>query len=279
MERVWDEMQPHGTNDRKRRRTVVEAGVFALLVIVFWGVDTLAKRNLRLVDGVGPDDFRLFTEQITSGLTVWLLVPAVAWWLRRFPLQRGQMVSAAAGHIIGSLLFATAHYFIMTGMRIGIHYLNGSTYVFSDLWLRNLVIEWQKDLKIYVAIVAILMAFRYLWRDTAAAMDDRERMVVQSGSGEHLVCYEDIEYLEASRNYVSVHTREREYLLRQTIASLEKALGERRFIRTHRSFIVNQDHVAGIEPTAGGHELVLSSGRRVPLSRGRRNEVRNQLAL
>ena len=273
-------MQPHGTNDRQRRRTVIEAGIFALLVVVFWGVDTLAKRNLRLVDGVGLDDFRLFTEQITSGLAVWLLVPAVAWWLRRFPLQRGQMVSAAAGHFIGSALFATAHYFIMIGMRIGIHHLNASQYVFSELWLRNLVIEWQKDLKIYVAIVAILMAFRYLWRDEAGAIrDDRERMTVQSGSGEHLVNYEDIEYLEASRNYVSVHTREREYLLRQTIANLEKVLGERRFIRTHRSFIVNPDHVTGIESTAGGHELVLSSGRRVPLSRGRRSEVRKQLAL
>ena len=273
-------MQPDGTNDRKPRRTVIEAGVFGLLIVVFWGVDTLTKRNLREVNGVGLDDFRLFTEQITSGLAVWLLVPAVAWWLRRFPLQREQMASAAAGHMIGSVLFATAHYFIMIGLRIGIHYLNASTYVFSEFWLRNLVIEWQKDLKIYAAIVAILVAFRYLWRDEATAIaDDRERMTVQSGSGEHLVSFEDIEYLEASRNYVSVHTQEREFLLRQTIANLEKELRERRFIRTHRSFIVNQDHVTGIEPTAGGHELVLSSGRRVPLSRGRRNEVRKQLAL
>ncbi len=278
--RVWDEMQQHGTKDRKQQRMVAEAGVFAVLVVVFWGVDTLTKRNLRMVSGVGPDDFRLYVEQITSGLTVWLLVPAVAWWLRRFPLARGQLVSGIVGHVIGSGLFAALHYFIMTGMRSTIHLAFGSQYVFSDLWLRNLVIEWQKDLKIYVAIVAILMAFRYLWRsESATAVDSSERMAVQSGSGDHLVSYEDIEYLEASRNYVSVHTKEREYLVRQTIANLEQELAERRFIRTHRSFIVNQDHVTGIEPTAGGHELVLASGRRVPLSRGRRNEVRERLAL
>ena len=103
--RVWDEMQQHGTKDRKQQRTVVEAGVFAVLVVVFWGVDTLTKRNLRMVSGVGPDDFRLYVEQITSGLTVWLLVPAVAWWLRRFPLARGQLVSGIVGHVIGSGLF------------------------------------------------------------------------------------------------------------------------------------------------------------------------------
>ena len=79
-------------------RKTGEALGLAAIIVAFWTLDTLAKRNVRLLDGTGPDDFRLIAEQVTSGFTVWLLVPAVAWWLTRFPVSPGQIVSKVAGH-------------------------------------------------------------------------------------------------------------------------------------------------------------------------------------
>ena len=67
--------------------------------------------------GYAPDSFRLITEQVTSAVVVLLLVPCVAWWLNRFPLQRDRVVLAVAGHVLGSVLFAVAHYFMLVGMR------------------------------------------------------------------------------------------------------------------------------------------------------------------
>jgi DNA-binding LytR/AlgR family response regulator len=81
---------------------------------------------------------------------------------------------------------------------------------------------------------------------------------------------EDIECLEADRNYVSVHTPQRTYLLRRTLASLEQSLQPGTFLRVHRSIIVNR---AMIRERRAGGLLVLSSGRTVRVSRGFARDV------
>lgn len=277
--RLWDVMQRSGTNNGSGQSRVIKALVFAVVIAIFWGLDTLAKRNVRLLDGIGLSDFRLFTEQGSSALAVWLLIPAVAWWLGRFPISRESWQRSVLAHLFGSALFAAAHYTLMIGMRFVVFRINDISYHFSDFWFRNLLIEWQKDLKIYAAAIGILIAFGHLESRRRQEKDTDDRLVVQSGSGERLISYDDIEFFEASRNYVSVHTDDHEYLLRQTLASLEESLQERHFLRTHRSFIVNQDRISGIENTAAGQDLVLTSGRRVPLSRSRRDTVKALIGL
>jgi DNA-binding LytR/AlgR family response regulator len=85
-----------------------------------------------------------------------------------------------------------------------------------------------------------------------------------TGTGRTSVRVDDIECLEADRNYVNVHTPDRSYLLRQTLTSLEKSLQPRDFLRVHRSIIVNR---AMIRERRGGGVLVLRSGRVVRMSR------------
>jgi hypothetical protein len=265
----------------KRKATLLrrctEAGALAVIVFVFWTLDTLSKRNERLFQGVGLDDFRLIAEQVTSGLAVWMLIPAVAWWLTRFPISPGQIGSKVAGHVLGSALFAAAHYFIMMAMRAVVYPWFGRTWQHSDFWLNNLLVEYQKDIKIYVGIVAIVTVYRRFRQQRSQVAD---RLAVQTGSGERLLEFGEIDCLEASRNYVSVYANDKEFLLRETLSSLESRLAVRGFLRTHRSFLVNRAHVAGIEPgDSGGQDIVLKSGRKVPLSRSRRAEVRAALGL
>jgi hypothetical protein len=86
--------------------------------------------------------------------------------------------------------------------------------------------------------------------------------------------------LEAARNYVSIHSGRNEYLLRETLASLEGKLAQSGFLRTHRSFIVNVERIAEIRAASGGAcEIVLESGQHIPLSRGYRDAVRKGLEM
>jgi len=87
---------------------------------------------------------------------------------------------------------------------------------------------------------------------------------VLTGTGRTQVRLDEVECLEADRNYLNVHTGQRSYLLRQTLASFEKSLASADFQRIHRSTIVNR---AKIRERRRGGVLVLSSGRTVRISR------------
>ena len=260
-------------------RKLGEAAFFVALVAVLWTADTLTKFSQLRFLGHTPDSFRLITEQATSAVVVLFLVPCVAWWLTRFPLRRDRLVAATAGHVLGSMLFAIAHYFLMVGLRYVVFLFADERYVFSEYWFRNLAIEYQKDIKIYVVTVGIIAAYRYVRAARArapAATVTTDRLVVQTGKGETIIRRDDIEYLEAARNYVTVSTGARDFLVRNTLARLEEQLAPGQIVRTHRSYLVNIDKIDEIRSTdTGSYEIHLKSGKTVPLSRGYRDEFRS----
>jgi len=78
----------------------------------------------------------------------------------------------------------------------------------------------------------------------------------------------DIRYLEAAGNYVRLHTATASPLLRGTLAALEARLDPRRFVRVHRSFVVNVALIAELQVTrSGDYEVLLKDGGKVPMSR------------
>jgi DNA-binding LytR/AlgR family response regulator len=260
-------------------RRVAEAAFFVTLVAILWTADTFTKLSQIRFMGYAPDMFRLVTEQVTSALVVLLLIPVVAWWLTRFPIRRDRAVSAAVGHVVGSVLFAVAHYFLMVAMRYVVFLFVSASYVFSDFWFRNLLIEYQKDIKIYLGIVAIIGAYRYYRRtghNAPAATVASDRIIVQTGKGETIIRRDDIECLEAARNYVTVSTAERDFLVRNTLNKLEQQLAPGGIVRTHRSYLVNIDKIEEIRTTdSGGREIRLQGGKTVPLSRGYRDSFKS----
>ncbi len=82
-----------------------------------------------------------------------------------------------------------------------------------------------------------------------------------------LPCHE-ICWIEALDDYVRIHTQDRTYLISQTLTYLETRLDPSRFIRVHRTYIVNLDAVNAIVPTSSRqHEVVLKDKTRLPVSR------------
>lgn len=87
---------------------------------------------------------------------------------------------------------------------------------------------------------------------------------------EHFVLLraEEVDWIEASANYVKFHARGRVYLLRGTMAALERTLDPRWFARIHRSTIVNLDRVREIRPEwHGDYDVVLATGDVLRLGR------------
>jgi len=95
-----------------------------------------------------------------------------------------------------------------------------------------------------------------------------ERIVVQDGARVHVVAADKLDWVEAQDDYVSLHSQGREYLKQQTISSLEERLDPSRFLRIHRSVIVNLERVARIEPyTKDSRLAILADGTKLPVSR------------
>ena len=95
-----------------------------------------------------------------------------------------------------------------------------------------------------------------------------QRVVVKDGTRVHIIPVERLDYAEAQDDYVALHSQGKTYLKQQTISSLEAALDPERFIRIHRSSIVNLERVARIEPyTKDSRIAVLTDGTQLPVSR------------
>jgi len=95
-----------------------------------------------------------------------------------------------------------------------------------------------------------------------------QRIVVRDGPRVHVIPIDKLDYAEAQDDYVALHSGGKSYLKQQPIAALEAQLDPARFVRIHRSAIVNLDRVARIEPYGKESRIViLSCGARLPVSR------------
>ncbi len=95
-----------------------------------------------------------------------------------------------------------------------------------------------------------------------------QRIVVRDGTRVHVIPIDTLDYVEAQDDYVALHSAGKSYLKQQTIAQLEALLDPARFVRIHRSAIVNLERVARIEPYGKESRMaVLSDGAQLPVSR------------
>ena len=101
-----------------------------------------------------------------------------------------------------------------------------------------------------------------------------QRLVVRSRGQVTFLRVDEIDWIEASHNYVKIHIGRDVHLLRQTIAEVETRLQPDRFLRIHRSMIVNVDRILRLESCGYGEYLVvLHDGKKLSLSRGYRDRL------
>lgn len=100
------------------------------------------------------------------------------------------------------------------------------------------------------------------------------RFTVRDGERYVLLRVNDVDWAEASANYVRLHVGPRTYQMRMTMSDLERQLDPAQFTRIHRSAIVNLDRVREIRPEwHGEYEVALVTGATLRLSRGYRDRL------
>lgn len=94
------------------------------------------------------------------------------------------------------------------------------------------------------------------------------RLVVRDGPKVHVIPLDKLDYAEAQDDYIALHSEGKSYLKQQPIGELESMLDANRFVRIHRSAIVNIERIARIEPFAKDSRIaILTGGERLPVSR------------
>jgi len=102
-----------------------------------------------------------------------------------------------------------------------------------------------------------------------------ERVVVKDGTRVTIIPVAKLDYAEAQDDYVAINSGGKIHLKQQTISSLEAALDPTRFLRIHRSYIVNLEKVAKIEPyTKDSYIVILTNEVQLPVSRSGHTRLR-----
>jgi two-component system LytT family response regulator len=109
---------------------------------------------------------------------------------------------------------------------------------------------------------------RELLETAAHSPSQQQRVVVKTGGKIKIIPVEDIHYLEASDDYVKIHTHHGAFLKNKTMNYFEQVLEPSQFVRTHRSYILNVQQVTRIDPyEKDSHLCILQSGASVPVSK------------
>ncbi len=228
--------------------------------------------------------------EFTSNIVLLALIPAVLWVDRRFPIRADSWRRALPWHLLATVPYSLIHVVGMVGLRQLLYAAAGDDYDFGN-WPRELWYEYLKDVRTYAFTLSIVYLYRLiLLRLQGEArlltgpdvglplepVDRPERFLVRKLGAEFLIAVRDIEWLEAAENYVNLHVGGRVYPLRSTMTAIQVRMDPQRFVRVHRSYIVNLDFLVRIEPTdAGDAQLLLKDGTRIPCSRRYRQALRD----
>jgi two-component system, LytTR family, response regulator len=113
---------------------------------------------------------------------------------------------------------------------------------------------------------------------TRAAPKHLSRIITKTNGRIRLLRAEDIDWIEAEGNYVRLHTGNESHLLRETMSGLEQKLDATRFVRIHRSTMINIEQVKELQPWfRGDFVVILKSTKQLTLSRGYRDRLETLL--
>ncbi|HEY7113564.1 MAG TPA: LytTR family DNA-binding domain-containing protein [Thermoanaerobaculia bacterium] len=102
-----------------------------------------------------------------------------------------------------------------------------------------------------------------------------DRLALKTGGRVSFLRADEIDWIEGEGNYARLHVAKQSHLIRETMNQLESRLDPSRFLRIHRSTIVNTERIKEIQPLFNGaYGVLLKDGTRLTLSRGYRDRLR-----
>jgi len=274
--------------DFHRWRKPAEIAFWVLLALL----NTVFNSMVAQIDHARTAAWEPWVWEWTSSLVILALVPAILAVERRWPFRFDTWRRSLPWHLLATVPFSLVHVGGMVALRTLAYDVAGTGRYRFGSWWEGFGYEYLKDFRTYFVIIALICLSRLWlvrWQGEArllAAPDEGppvepverpERFLVRKVGKEFLVNAHEIEWLQAAGNYVNLHVRGRDYPLRTTMAAIEERLDPARFVRVHRSYFVNLDYLAEIEPLdTGDARLKLRDGATVPCSRRYRAQLRER---
>lgn len=110
--------------------------------------------------------------------------------------------------------------------------------------------------------------------------EKRNRLVVRVKNEIKIIPTHEVSFFEADDDYIAIHKGKEKYLKKMTMKSLEEALDPSKFVRVHRSFMINLNEITNIEPYERENYLVkMRDGQQVPVSKSGYSRLRQVLGI
>lgn len=275
----------------QRWRQVAEPGFWIVLylsqaIVNSWLVWVDLHRS-----GLATPFWKVAVWEWSSHIVLLALVPVLILAEQFRPLQLVFERKNLRWHLAASVVYSLVHVAAMVSLRKLVYWSQGGNYDFGAWW-RELPYEYLKDVRSYFTVLLVVGFYRLLlmrWQGEATLLGEPdegpavepvqqpERFLVRKLGKDFLLPAADIEWIQAWGNYVNLHVRGHDYPLRSTMAAIERRLDGKRFVRVHRSYIVNLDFVQTITPLESGDARAgLRTGGEVPVSRRYRDALKNQ---
>jgi two-component system LytT family response regulator len=114
--------------------------------------------------------------------------------------------------------------------------------------------------------------------DKVVGKEPIDRVVVKSGGRIYFLKIDEIDWVEGAGDYLSLHAGSQSHLIRETMGNFQAKLDPQKFLRIHRSAIVNIDRIKDIKPLfKGEYSVTLTNGKRLNSSRGYRHQLQKLL--
>lgn len=230
-----------------------------------------------------------FVWEYSSALSTLLLFPLIVYLLKKEPIQWQALRRSTFIYFIASLVFSLSHVGLMVGMREIVYLAMNRNYDFGNVGF-ELLYEYRKDLWSFIFFVLIIKGYQFIVMhlqgeanpvmhgENTKLANNLDRLLVKKLGKEFIIKIDDVEWLEASGNYVNLHINERIYPIRATLTALTEQIKDKGFCRIHRSYAVRYDMVESITPLASGDsEMKLKNGKMLMLSRRYKDAFKREL--
>jgi two-component system LytT family response regulator len=140
---------------------------------------------------------------------------------------------------------------------------------------RSKTVEVSERIEELIAYVQKLTSGGGATNPPATPANVGDKLVLKTGSDLNFIKNSEIVWVEAQADFVKVHTTGQPKLVRETLQSLEGRLDATRFLRIHRSSLVNLEHVKKVTPALyGDYSVLMSDGSNLKLSRNKRAKLK-----
>jgi hypothetical protein len=247
------------------------------IVFILYALALGVSRDLTL--------FEAFAGSLANTLPTMLFALAayrlvVVWLVGR------RMAVQIAGHVVLGTAYAAATYWLLMVMLGVIYGVSPIQFTVEPFPTRASVWQLLENLTVY-AVVALLAYLRARPAPVALILsnpgaDEAERTLsryfIRSGEDIRPIDVAAIVSIAGADDYAEVATLAGRHLVRMTLAEFEKALDPARFLRVHRSRIVNVERIERAEPAGGGRLLLhMENGEAIPASRAGSRLLRDRV--